>query len=307
MSYKYPDYHTLRIFYNILMSLQPDNLVGAGDGIANHPAWRKLDTLDCGEYAGERIIGGYNAALGQFPWIVRLGYIDEDDIDWMCGGALVTDRHVVTAAHCVQKSDYGPVLSKIRIGEHNSKTNPDCELSVCAPPVQDRGIKKILSHPDFNKPAFHNDLAIIELDAPVILNNFVAPICLPRTKEQLQTVRIGEKLIVAGWGKMNMTTEERASILQVVAIPVVSSAKCDSFGHGFRVGESEICAGAENNKDACGGDSGGPLMKIYDTPEGPKNYLVGVVSFGPTICGIKKPGVYTSTPFFLKWILDNLE
>lgn len=47
-------------------------------------------------------------------------------------------------------------------------------------------------------------------------------------------------------------------------------------------------------------------LQIYDTPDGPKHYLVGVVSFGPTICGIKKPGVYVSVAHFVRWILDHL-
>ncbi|XP_035449113.2 phenoloxidase-activating factor 1 isoform X2 [Spodoptera frugiperda] len=274
--------------------------------IAKHPVWTKLDAVDCGDSAADRIIGGLNAGLGDFPWIARLGYIEDDEIDYMCGGALVTDRHVVTAAHCVQKSDYGLVLTTVRLGEHDTRTDPDCELKVCAPAVQDRGIKRIISHPQFNKPAFHNDVAIIELDKPVTLNNYVAPICLPRTAEQLANFKIGDEMTVAGWGKMNMTTEERAKVLQFVNVPVVAPAMCDSFGKGFKLFESEICAGAEHNKDACGGDSGGPLMKVFDTPEGPKSYLVGVVSFGPTICGIKKPGVYASVAYFLKFILDHL-
>ncbi|CAH1637695.1 unnamed protein product [Spodoptera littoralis] len=274
--------------------------------ISKHPVWAKLDAVDCGDSAADRIIGGLNAGLGDFPWIARLGYLEDDEIDYMCGGALVTDRHVVTAAHCVQKSDYGLVLTTVRLGEHDTRTDPDCELKVCAPAVQDRGIKRIISHPQFNKPAFHNDVAIIELDKPVTLNNYVTPICLPRTAEQLMNFKIGDEMTVAGWGKMNMTTEERAKVLQFVNIPVVAPTMCDSFGKGFKLFESEICAGAEHNKDACGGDSGGPLMKVFDTPEGPKNYLVGVVSFGPTICGIKKPGVYASVAYFLKFILDNL-
>ncbi|PZC75017.1 hypothetical protein B5X24_HaOG206842 [Helicoverpa armigera] len=277
------------------------------EDIEKHPMWVKLDAVDCGDSAADRIIGGVSAGLGQFPWIARLGYLEDDEMDWMCGGALVTDRHVVTAAHCVQKSEYGPVLTKIRVGEHDTRTDPDCELTVCAPAVQDRSIKNITSHPLFNKPAFHNDMAIIKLEKPVTLNDYVTPICLPRTPEQLANLRVGDLMTVAGWGKTNMTTEERAKVLQYVGIPIVPPAMCDSFGKGFKLTEAEICAGADFNKDACGGDSGGPLMKVFDTPDGPKNYLVGVVSFGPTICGIKKPGVYSSVSHFLKWILDNLD
>nr|ADJ58583.1 seminal fluid protein HACP049 [Heliconius melpomene] len=275
--------------------------------IAHHPAWTRLDSLDCGFSASDRIIGGLNAALGQFPWLIRLGYSveGEEDLDWMCGGSLITDLHLITAAHCVQTSGEDFELSVIRVGEYDTETNPDCQLYVCAPPVQDKKIREIKVHPNFNKPAYHNDLAIIVLDSPVKLNDYVLPICLPRA-EQLQSLSLGELLMVAGWGKMNMTTEERARILQFVAVPVVDAELCHSFTRGFAVLESEICAGAQKQKDACGGDSGGPLMKIFDTPDGPKTFMMGVVSFGPTICGVRKPGVYTSVPHFLEWILDSI-
>nr|XP_032521671.1 melanization protease 1-like [Danaus plexippus plexippus] len=276
-------------------------------GIANHKTWEFLDTFDCGFNFVDRIIGGLNAAPKQFPWITRLGYStrEEKELDWMCGGALLSDRHVITAAHCVVSSIEAKLV-KIRMGEYDIRTNPDCQFNKCAPPVQDRGIKTIISHPNFNKPAFHNDIAIIVLDEPVEMNDYVIPICLPREEQLRQYLELGEKLIVAGWGKMNMTTDERAKILQYVTVPVLKLEMCNTFGKRFTLAESEICAGAQEHKDACGGDSGGPLMKVFDTQDGPKSFLVGVVSFGPTICGIRKPGVYTSIKFFLGWILDNL-
>ncbi|XP_052744044.1 CLIP domain-containing serine protease HP8-like [Bicyclus anynana] len=275
--------------------------------VSSHAAWKTLDASECGYSASDRIIGGRDAALGQFPWIVRLGYNTGDaELDWMCGGALLTDRHVVTAAHCVQTSDeYN--LTTIRAGEHNTQTDRDCALRVCAPAVQDRNIKSIKSHSQYNKPEYHNDLALVVLDKPVQLNDYVLPICLPR-REQLTpaAVRLGEPLVVAGWGTLNMTTEQRATVLQYVAVPVLPPERCNRVNQGFRLASTEICAGATLNKDACGGDSGGPMMKVFDTPDGPKTFLVGVVSFGPTICGSKQPGVYTSVPHFLPWMLDNI-
>lgn len=279
---------------------------GANESIVNHPAWKKLDAVECGDSVADRIIGGNNATLGQFPWIARLGYKDDTEIDWMCGGALITNSHVITAAHCVQPTEEGPVLLLIRLGEHDIRTDPDCELDVCAPKVQDRKIKKISIHTYFNKPVFHNDIAIIELEKPITLNEYVAPICLPRQDAQIADLLVGDRVTVAGWGKTNMTTEDRADILQVLSIPVVEPTMCNMFGKIFKVAKSEICAGAQTNKDACGGDSGGPLMKVFDTSDGPKTFLVGIVSFGPTICGIKRPGVYASVPYYLKWILDSL-
>ncbi|CAG9565384.1 unnamed protein product [Danaus chrysippus] len=295
------------IYVFILFIRIGDTADDEGNEIANHKAWEFLDTFDCGFNFADRIIGGLNAAPKQFPWITRLGFStrEEKELDWMCGGALLSDRHVITAAHCVVTSIEAKLVT-IRMGEYDTRTNPDCQLNKCAPPVQDRGIKTIISHPNFNKPAFHNDIAVIVLDEPVEMNDYVIPICLPREEQLRQYLELGEKLMVAGWGKMNMTTDERAKILQYVTVPVLKLEMCNTFGKRFTLAESEICAGAQENKDACGGDSGGPLMKVFDTPDGPKSFLVGVVSFGPTICGIRKPGVYTSIKFFLIWILDNL-
>ncbi|XP_050675298.1 CLIP domain-containing serine protease HP8-like isoform X2 [Leptidea sinapis] len=294
------------VFATISHSLD-DGLPWTWSEVQNHPAWNYLDTFDCGFSVSDRIIGGVNAALGQYPWIVRIGYTadPEHELDWLCGGALITDRHVITAAHCVQTASEGYKLSKVRIGEYNTETNPDCQLAVCAPPYQDRKVKRKILHPNFNNPPFQNDIAILLLDRPVQISDYVSPICLPR-EQLLADLKIGELLTVAGWGKMNMTTEERAKILQFVSVPVVRADTCEVFRKGLKLAQSSICAGAQLNKDACGGDSGGPLMKVFDTVDGPKDYLMGVVSFGPTICGIRRPGVYASVRYFIYWILNNI-
>ncbi|XP_060805099.1 CLIP domain-containing serine protease HP8 isoform X1 [Amyelois transitella] len=276
--------------------------------VSNHPAWSKLEHYECGDSAADRIIGGVNAALGQYPWIARLGYkvSDDPDLDWMCGGAIVTDQHVLTAAHCVTTPEDDYTLQYVRLGEHDDRQDPDCVRNICAPKIQDRKVKKATIHPLYNKPLFHNDIAIIELDQPLDIHNYVAPICLPRNEEQMSILKMGDMVTVAGWGKTNMTTQHRANILQTLKLPVVDQNACSNFGSAFSMTDSEICAGAQFNRDACGGDSGGPLMKVFDTMDGPKNFLVGIVSFGPTICGTTKPGVYTSVPHFMNWILDNL-
>ncbi|XP_012544501.2 phenoloxidase-activating factor 3 [Bombyx mori] len=283
--------------------------INTEDPISSHPAWKNLSNSDCGDSAADRIIGGTNANLGQFPWIVRIGYLEDGgngELLWQCGGALVNEHYVVTAAHCVMSKEEEITPTMIRLGEHNIRNNPDCELSVCAPPVQDIKVKKWRTHPSFNKPAYHNDIAVIELEKPAVLNGYVAPICLPKTMEQRSEFRVGEIMVTAGWGKTNLTTDENADTLQVVTLPIVKPELCNELGKYFKISISEVCAGTERNKDACTGDSGGPLMKVFDTLEGPKNFLVGVVSFGPLMCGNEKPGVYTSISYFLKWILDNI-
>lgn len=55
--------------------------------------------VDCGlRNDGKRVVGGDDAALNEFPWQVRLSYLNT----FYCGGTLINDRYVITAAHCVK-------------------------------------------------------------------------------------------------------------------------------------------------------------------------------------------------------------
>ncbi|GBP04051.1 CLIP domain-containing serine protease 2 [Eumeta japonica] len=201
---------------------------------------------------------------------------------------------------------FGDPLKLVRLGEYDTRHDPDCQADQCAPPVQDRGLAKIIPHESFNEPSFHNDIAILKLDRPVELNGFVNTICLPKNDELQDQMQTRKTAVTAGWGKMNMTTAAHAYVLQFVQLPVLDGDSCYEMMGRTNLTNSIICAGAKVNQDTCTGDSGGPLMKVFDTDDGPKSFLVGVVSFGASVCGIKAPGVYTSLFFFRKWILDHI-
>lgn len=71
--------------------------------------------------------------------------------------------------------------------------------------------------------------------------------------------------------------------------------------------DEEICAGGIANEDTCSGDSGGPLMKVLDDGEnGPRYYVVGVVTAGKLACGIESPGIYLNVQRYVPWILDQI-
>ena len=93
-----------------------------------------------------------------------------------------------------------------------------------------------------------------------------------------------------------------------VEVPVVTNQVCDTVFRRQRtvIGPNQMCAGGENRRESCSGDSGGPLMAVNET--GPPYRAIGLVSFGVTRCGTKNvPGVYTRVGPYLNWIMDNIQ
>merc|ERR1712213_139198 len=114
-----------------------------------------------------RIVGGQDATLGQYPWLVNLGYQRNGagETLFKCGGTLIGPRHVVTAAHCVTDLPSGFALAAVRVGEHDLASEQDCQSGVCSPDPQDMKVRKIVFHPSYGKPnAFQNDIAVISLE-----------------------------------------------------------------------------------------------------------------------------------------------
>lgn len=111
-------------------------------------------------------------------------------------------------------------------------------------------------------------------------------------------------MTVAGWGS-NGTVY--STLKQYVSVPYVPLDQCQvsyqTPRHEAQLNYTQICAGGENGKDSCGGDSGGPLMQEI----GFTYVVVGVVSYGPRECGQKnKPAVYTHVYQYLDWIQKEM-
>lgn len=107
-------------------------------------------------------------------------------------------------------------------------------------------------------------------------------------------------------------TQEQSKILQTLSLPVVAHEKC-VYEYSIKLpdiklSERQMCAGGEEQKDSCGGDSGGPLMKTISVNGKPRYFLLGVTSFGQEKCAATSlPGVYTVVHKYWKWILDSIK
>merc|ERR1711863_201887 len=145
----------------------------------------------------------------------------------------------------------------------------------------------------------------------------VIPICLPwNINDPGRQIYHGETLKVLGWGKTtndNTAAYESykkigtgSNILQQLDVPAISNRKCKTYLNLNDINSrDQLCAGAEEGKDSCGGGSGGPLIKRAQI--GTTWFQTGVVSFGSTLCGTGLPGIYTRVAAYLTWIEENLK
>ncbi|XP_033226885.1 spaetzle-processing enzyme-like [Belonocnema kinseyi] len=113
---------------------------------------------------------------------------------------------------------------------------------------------------------------------------------------------------VAGWGIYDINDPKPSVTLLTIKLPIVHLDKCrKSFKNYAEIGEGQMCVGGIVGHDSCGGDSGGPLMKVEALEGPPRYYLIGVVSFGAKHCGESDtPAVYTKISKYVTWILDNM-
>ncbi|KAF2881993.1 hypothetical protein ILUMI_24174 [Ignelater luminosus] len=254
----------------------------------------------------QRIYGGEEAGIGEFPWLVLL---NSSEIGFLCGGALISKRYVLTAAHCIDDT-----IVSVRLGEHNIDTEEDCEgdtpgLDLCSDPPIDVEVEEIFTHDNFDleNEKMYGDIALIRLKKEVEYTNFIKPICLPTYSEIRDKVLTGEKVFASGWGKTKKTVSLN-NVKHKVELPVVSTHDCAQHfkKFGMFISGSQICAGGEKGRDTCQGDSGGPLMYLDKSADKENWVTVGIVSYGIK-CGPElRPGVYTRVTEFLDWISERM-
>lgn len=243
---------------------------------------------ECGFANLPKIVGGIDTHLNEFPWMV---YLTVQNVagSFFCGGSLISDRHVITAAHCVVPALLGRL--RVVLGDHDRSTDKESSTVMLE-------ASAILIHPSYNRPVrFNNDLAIVTLSNPVTFTKNIRPICLPGLHTRART---GDAVTVIGWGRTREGGPS-ADVLQKSDLTVVSKPECHAIYQnttGSTITSCMVCAGSKEEKDSCQGDSGGPLMSYILG----KYYLTGVVSFGYGCARPNIPGVYARVDCARHWI-----
>ncbi|XP_059362160.1 trypsin domain-containing protein [Carassius carassius] len=223
--------------------------------------------------SADEIIGGYECKPHSQPW---QAFLSDNRIS--CGGSLINDRWVVSAAHCT----FSQGRLSVRLGRHNLVTAENTEQRIEA--------EKMIPYPKYNDQPHNNDIMLIKLKQPATLNKYVKPIPLPKKCHS-----VGERCLVSGWGR---TEDGIASTLQCLKLPVLSEKVCKR-AYGSIITKNMFCAGfIRGGKDSCQGDSGGPVVC--------KGQLKGVVSFGNGCAKPKYPGVYAEVCQYTSWIKSTI-
>jgi len=234
-----------------------------------------------------RVVSGWPAQKNEWPWIAQL----RNNGRQFCGGSLIDDRHILTAAHCVAHMTPQQVAGlTVVLGDHNIQ-------QVGESATHESKAARVVRHKGFSQETLHEDIALVTLATPVppSMAKTVRPVCLARGSDKY----VGRMGTVVGWGSLYENGPQPA-VLQELTMEIWDNDKCrTTYGAQAPGGiiSSMLCAG-QKSMDSCSGDSGGPMV----VGNGNTWEQVGVVSWGIGCGKAHFPGVYTRVNEMTSWI-----
>jgi len=258
----------------------------------------------CGRSNDENILGRIKtknqevgrAGFAEYPWQAAILKKSGGELVYVCGASLISDRYLITAAHCINNIETG--ILRVRLGEWDVR-----DKSEFYPHVESE-VSGTYIHPDFYEGNLENDIAVIKIGKPVDYTKqpHISPVCLPPPQSEFT----GQTCTITGWGKDGWGSQgEFQAILKETKVPILNHDVCQQvlrttkLGTTYNLHQGMMCAGGEANKDACKGDGGGPLVCRGSSKE---YILAGVVSWGLG-CGERGiPGVYVDVAKYVEWV-----
>ncbi|GIY11097.1 protein masquerade [Caerostris darwini] len=229
---------------------------------------------------------------GEWAW--HAAVLEKPQDLYVCGGSLVDEHWIITAAHCVDEYR-SPNTLKVRLGEH--------DVSSTAEPFkyEEFDVSRIVVYPTFNNRTLMHDIALLRLTKPAKKRTNINIVCMPSEGTTNNELILSPRCYVTGWGKTADSTDHSV-ILKEVNVPLWRNDDCERalkfhFGPSYKLPATSLCAGAEG-RDACDGDGGGPLV----CERNGHWYQVGIVSFGIGCGQPNTPGIYTRVESYSTWI-----
>lgn len=187
----------------------------------------------------QRIVGGRNTSIFQFPWQVSLRSLRNGR--HFCGGTIINRYTIVTAAHCVGNNDADAINIRVGSSFHNRSGSF-------------RAVSRIVQHPLYDRNTTDNDIALVILSLPLFYNERVQPARLPAFEYEIEN---NSTVLVSGWGTLKSGDRILPTRLQFVEIQTVDQERCreayrDMDGHSANITDNMFCAGAQGGgKDSC--------------------------------------------------------
>lgn len=229
-----------------------------------------------------RITNGIVASRGQFPWQVNI----ITDNTWYCGGSVISNDWVLTAAHC------GGLVYTVRFGANRLDSDEFGALI-------GQSTESIL-HADFDDVNLYNDIALIRV--AIGYTDFIKPVKLPCRNPNPPDFA-GVTARVSGWGQTSDAVAGVTAVLNYVDLSVITNAQCATV-FGSYVISSTLCVSTLDGHSTCNGDSGGPLVTEIDGAY----TQIGVVSFAAAAgCELEYPAGFARVTSYLDWIETRSE
>ncbi|XP_054918271.1 trypsin 3A1-like isoform X1 [Dermacentor andersoni] len=280
-----------------------------------------INTPRCGRAVPlSRIVNGQTVSRTKMPWIVSYVYQIGSDIEianlipavafvrvflrvsfrrasqvhnvLTCSGSIVSPSFVVSAAHCLTEPNDKTAASGVVVYYNSTERKKGPEIQA----------KRFARHPKFVLSVYANDIAVLQLEKPLNFDKFVSPICLPKKPLNIT----GRPLLIAGWG-LTKEDGQDSDTLRYILKKEMPYKQCKPFLHTeaqLKLNETIVICTTAGSKDACTGDSGGPVTTWNKRG---KFFQVGIVSFGYGCARPNEASGYTRVATFVPWILSVMK
>ncbi|XP_053673654.1 uncharacterized protein LOC128723915 [Anopheles nili] len=246
---------------------------------------------------------GKDVQAGDWPWHAAIFYRMNGSLSYKCGGSIIDENTILTAAHCVlaNRGIVAPAEISVHVGRSHLQEESDH--------IQEHAVKDIMVHSEFSRNSIAHDIALVRLASNITMTKFVQPVCVWTMEDGDKQLIIGKNGSIVGFG---LTEDDVVSDqLKQAWIGVVDPMTCIENDRGVfatHLTSEMFCGGGQPGVSACNGDSGGGMFFEI----GSKWFVRGIVSFTPKrentdLCDGSKFTAFTDVAKYLGWMEQHVD